>query len=423
VPRYGNVLLLRDGTIIAAAKQFSPAENEARSIQLGMPYAPPPLEHVRVPRLAAESFAAQAAILPEDRRPGWIADREASLLAATEGDPDGLGDIFVYRGNGRLRQAYVLPLHQFGEPDAVARDLLPLLAEASTVRDDAQRADARERERASLLLRIEKRRIAFEHERTALTERAADGDARTALRVAGERLFTYGHECPPGADRFEPPDGGPPIVLDPTLDAKANAMRYFARYRKATDALPHLERRAAELDARLRSLDDLAFEAGRADAVTLDEIAAAFAELDGRPAAPRPAKAQRKARAPLRIERPSGARIYVGRSPRENVEVTFRIARPGDLWFHARNTPGSHVVLQTPDGADPLDADLDAAADLAATHSKARGAPRVEIDYTERKYVRKARDASPGLVWYTNARTRIGRPAPSEGAGGAPPGT
>jgi len=115
-------------------------------------------------------------------------------------------------------------------------------------------------------------------------------------------------------------------------------------------------------------------------------------------------------RKPLRIERPSGARIFVGRSPRENVEVTFRIARPDDLWFHARGIPGSHVVLQAPPGAAPDDADLTAAADLAARHSRAAQAPRVEIDFTERKYVRKQRDAAPGLVWYTNARSRTGRP-------------
>ena len=100
----------------------------------------------------------------------------------------------------------------------------------------------------------------------------------------------------------------------------------------------------------------------------------------------------------------------------QNDEVTFRIARPDDLWFHARGMPGSHVVLQTPPGAGPAPDDLDAAADLAATHSKGRGAPRVDVDYTQRKHVRKQRDGGPGLVWYTNAQTCVGRPASSSGA-------
>jgi predicted ribosome quality control (RQC) complex YloA/Tae2 family protein len=417
VPRYGNVVLLRDGTVIAAAKQFSPAENEARSVQLGQPYLPPPLAEVRVPRLVHESFLAKAAVLPEAQRERWIAARESALLDATAAEPDGIGDVFVYRSDGRLRAAHVVALAQFGEPAEVRDALLPLLAEAANERDGVRAAGAQERERNALLARIEKRRAALERELAGLRARAADADARFALRRAGERLFTYGRDAEPGAESFTPPDGDGPIVLDPTRDAVANAQAYFARYRKATDALPHIERRTAELESRLRSLEELAFETGRAEAATLTEIGVTLAELDGKPAPSgtgKPARGAARPRAILRVDRPSGARIYVGRSPRENAEVTFKIARAGDLWFHARNTPGSHVVLQIPNGVEPADDDLDAAADLAAEHSKARGAPRVEIDYTERKYVRKQRDGAPGLVWYTNARTRIGRPAAAQ---------
>jgi len=420
VPRYGNVALLRDGIVIAAAKQFSPAENEARSIQLGQPYLPPPLGEVRVPRLVHESFAAQAAVLPEAMRERWIAGRESALHDATAGEPDGIGEVFVYRNAGRLQAAHLVALAQFGEPAEVRDALLPFLAEAATERDDTQTANARERERRGLLGRIEKRRITIEREVTALRDRAAGASVRLALREAGERLFTYGHTAQAGAASFTPPDGSGPIALDPTLDAVGNAQAYFARYRKATDALPHIERRTAELDARLRALEELAFEAARADAATLGELAASLAELEGKPAAAgtgKPARGAARPRTILRVDRPSGARIYVGRSPRENAEVTFKIARADDLWFHARNTPGSHVVLQTPPGAEPLDDDLAAAADLAAEHSKARSAPRVEIDYTERKYVRKQRDGAPGLVWYTNARTRIGIPAGDQAVG------
>ncbi len=207
-----------------------------------------------------------------------------------------------------------------------------------------------------------------------------------------------------------PSDPALTIALDPELDAKENAQRYYARYRKAADALPHLERRREALAARRGALDVLAFEAERADSPTLPELEGDLDALEGRPAQ-RSSAANVRRRPPLRLERPSGARIYVGRSPRENAEITFRIAKPDDLWFHARGIPGSHVVLQAPAGRDPGDDDLDAAADLAATHSKARHASRVEIDYTERKHVRKQRDGAPGLVWYTNARTRVGHPA------------
>jgi predicted ribosome quality control (RQC) complex YloA/Tae2 family protein len=444
VPRYGNVVLLHDRMVVAAAKQFSPAENEARSVQVGLPYEPPPLQQAsldfdgfvraletaadakararalggyrpEIPRLVAASLIAESDAIPwpsPARLAEWLDERARALLSATEGEPDGLGDVHVYRdADGAVVAAHVVALAQYA---TLAHDLSPSLldvfAETRTATLRAKRGDATERRRASLLARVLKRARATAEELTAAGVRIADAAARDRLRESGDALFTHLHEIPPGATSFVPPTNPAlTIVLDPELDVNANAQRYYARYRKAADALPHLEKRRDTLAARRDALDALAFEVERADAPTLPELEADLDELEGR-SPQRAAQSAAKRRAPLRLDRPSGARIYVGRSPRENVEVTFKIARPDDLWFHARGIPGSHVVLQTAPGDAPQDEDLATAADLAATHSKARNAPRVEVDYTERKYVRKQRDAGPGMVWYTNARTRVGSP-------------
>ncbi len=444
VPRYGNVVLLRERVVVAAAKQFSPAENEARSVQVGLPYEPPPLPKAsldfagftqaleaaggdakarsralggylpELPRLVAASLAAQSEAVPWEsaaRLAIWLEERARALLSATEGEPDGLGPVHAYRDEaGALVAAHVVPLAQYaqlahGEEPA----LLDLFAEARATVKRAVAGDASVRRRAALLGRIAKRAENTAAELAALAVKQADAGERERLRLCGDALYTHAHEVPPRATEFVPATNPElTIPLDPELDAKENAQRYYARYRKAADALPHLERRREALVARAEALEVLAFEAERAEPATLLELETALDELEGRP--PQRAASPLRPRAPLRVERPSGARIYVGRSPRENVEVTFRIARPDDLWFHARGIPGSHVVLQAPPGGEPADDDLTAAADLAATHSKAKSAPRVEIDYTERKYVRKQRDAGPGLVWYTNARTLVGRP-------------
>jgi predicted ribosome quality control (RQC) complex YloA/Tae2 family protein len=404
IPRFGNLLLLRDGAIIAAAKQFSPAENEARSVGVGGPYRPPPLpEAAQLPKLLAASLAAQAT-------PG--AQSGAALLAAAAAAASGDGPIYAYRDAGKLIAAHVVPLAQYAALELTAEPrLLPLFAEARLTSAGRRASDAGERRRAALRNRIEKRLHDTAAEIAQVTARRNDAAGREALRAAGDALYTYGNEIAPQATRFQPPgEGALEIVLDPDLDAKGNAASYFARYRKAADALPHLERRLAALEAKRASLEDLAFETERGDVTTLAEVGADLDRIEGRKETRAPAAGKRAARTPLRIERPSGARIFVGRSPRENLEVTFRIARPDDLWFHARGIPGSHVVLQAPPGAEPDAADLDCAADFAALHSRARNAPRVEIDFTERKYVRKQRDAAPGMVWYTNARSRVGRP-------------
>jgi predicted ribosome quality control (RQC) complex YloA/Tae2 family protein len=437
--------LLRDRVVVAAAKQFSPAENEARSVQVGLPYEPPPLPHgeldfpgftraleaaadardrVRalggfqpaLPRLLAASAVAESEAAEWEsatRLAAWLHERARALLASAEAAAEEPGDVHVYRDpDGALIAAHVVPLVQYaGLLHGAAPALLALFDEARSATLRSRRGDATERRRSALLARIAKRSRATEQELAAGAARTADESERERLRASGDALFTHVHEVPSGAERFVPPTNPDlTIVLDPLLDAKQNAQAYYARYRKAADALPHLERRRAMLSARRDALEVLAFEVERADPPTLPELEADLDELEGRPQARAPQAGVRR-RAPLRLERPSGARIYVGRSPRENAEVTFRIARPDDLWFHARGIPGSHVVLQPPSGGTPGDDDLDAAADLAATHSKAKHAPRVEIDYTERKYVRKQRDGGPGLVWYTNARTRVGRPA------------
>lgn len=395
IPRFGNAVLIRDKLIVAAAKQFSPAENEQRSVTAGGPYRPPPLaEELQLPRQLADSLDAAAA---------------AELVRNWAAGPTDLPPLHAYREAGRLVAVHVVPLIRYADLEhSMPARLLPLWREGRDQGVARQEGDAVERRRAVLARRIAKRAADAAAEVAQVEARRADAAGRDRLRAAGDALHTYGGEIPPGATRFVPPvDGATTIELDPELDAKGNAARYFARYRKASDALPHLERRSAVLTAKRDTLEDLAFEVERADAGGLADVAAILAGIEGKPQAPPSRRMQRR---PLQVERPSGARIYVGRSPSENVEVTFRIARPADLWFHARGIPGSHVVLQPPPGAMPVEEDLDCAADLAALHSRARNAPRVEIDFTERKYVRRQRDGAPGRVWYTNARTRVGRP-------------
>src|SRR5207237_5880232 len=119
--------------------------------------------------------------------------------------------------------------------------------------------------------------------------------------------------------------------------------------------------------------------------------------------APRPSDRGGMARLPYRTFRSaSGARILVGRSARDNDELTLRVARGNDVWLHARGVQGSHVVV--PGAGDAPDARvLGDAALLAAHFSSARGASGVEVSWTRVKYVRKA--AAPGAVTYSQEKT------------------
>jgi predicted ribosome quality control (RQC) complex YloA/Tae2 family protein len=160
----------------------------------------------------------------------------------------------------------------------------------------------------------------------------------------------------------------------------------------------------------------LRWESERASDEDLDEVEAAVDALLPRPEARRPSPPRRK-RALLELRTPHGSRIAVGRSPVENAELTFRHARPNDLWFHARGIPGAHVILSREDRSAAPDEDLRAAASLAAFYSRAKAATSVPVDYTQRKHVRKQRAAPPGLVWYTEARTIVVQPRAIESLG------
>ena len=104
----------------------------------------------------------------------------------------------------------------------------------------------------------------------------------------------------------------------------------------------------------------------------------------------------------------------MGRTPIENAELTFRLARPDDLWFHVQNQPGAHVILQRHGREQAPQEDVITAASLAALHSKAKNSPKVTVDYTQRKHVRKRPGAAPGLVFYTHPKSVYVAPASPE---------
>jgi predicted ribosome quality control (RQC) complex YloA/Tae2 family protein len=105
--------------------------------------------------------------------------------------------------------------------------------------------------------------------------------------------------------------------------------------------------------------------------------------------------------------------VRVGRTSKDNDVLTFRHARPDDIWLHARQVAGSHVVLRWAGEGAPPARDLEEAAVLAAQHSKARSSGTVAVDWTRRKHVRKPRGAPPGRVSISQARTIFVSPAPS----------
>ena len=437
VPRFGNILLLKDDTIVSAAKEFSRAENGRRAALVGEAYEPPPLPQpgpggdpllaaIRsavplVPRLVAASFAAEAAAgiaagaSPEALLERGIAKARA-LTSSADGDPAALGDVYAYWEGSRLVACHVVPLAQYAELHATREPaLLPLLSRVVAWDATERAGQAFAARRAALRKRFANRSAELALERAALERERDDAGGRAAARRAGDLLYQHLAEVPRGATGFNPPSAPETtIALDPELDAKGNAAAYFRRYRKAVAKAAYAQARLTELEAEEQFADELAWELERDDSEALAELTEAVERLERR--RPRAARARARRAQPLEVRLSDDARVYVGRSPRGNADLTFRLARPDDLWFHARGTPGAHVVLHLDSARAASEAELERAAALAARHSKARSSQKVAVDYTQRKFVRRRQDAPPGLVWYSNARTLVVTPASEFGS-------
>jgi len=112
---------------------------------------------------------------------------------------------------------------------------------------------------------------------------------------------------------------------------------------------------------------------------------------------------------PLHFKSSDGFDIYVGRNNRQNEILTMKTARKEDLWFHTKIIPGSHVIIKT-NGSKVPENSMEEAATLAAYYSKGRNSNNVEVDFTEKKNIKKPKNSKPGLVTYDNQKTLIVNP-------------
>jgi predicted ribosome quality control (RQC) complex YloA/Tae2 family protein len=260
-----------------------------------------------------------------------------------------------------------------------------------------------------------RRRVAKQvGEARARTERALDQLRENivapreieALREAGELLLTYQSRVPGDAHEVALLDYEGTlrrIALNPALTPVENAQAYFRRYRKSLRAAEEIPTRLRSLEADLAYLDQLAADLlGAESRPEIDAVAEALVQAGWSTGTGRTSSAGQ-------IEGPhhldiDGFVIYAGRNARQNEEVTFERASPDDLWLHARGVPGAHVVIKS--GGRPVpETVVQAAAQLAARHSAARGEKRVSVDLTERRFVHRMRGGHPGLVSYRNERT------------------
>ncbi|NLI53862.1 MAG: fibronectin-binding domain-containing protein [Clostridiales bacterium] len=424
--KHANLLLLEpSGAIVDCLRRVSGSNDGARILLPGFPYEPIPPQNKLDPFLASVEDFASAYRSPDPARAitaafDGVSRQSAAALVSAAPSADALHTLLQSMKRGSY--APCLAFNDAGEP-AAALPFLPsgLYAHIEPMSGMSEALDRYYADRDQLV-RIRRHGAALRHTVSTALSRAQNkyaaflqtilsGDEHEAARISGELILANLHLAKPGQselivdDYFVNPPAKRAIPLDPAYSAQENARRYFKQYRKgklgkayAESQFDGLAGEIAYLEGQLENIDkcDTLYE--------LDEIREELIrERYLRPEKAKASKPANKSSAPMRFLSSDGVSIYVGKNNRQNDALTLHSSRPENFWLHAKNIPGSHVIVDFE--GEPPEATLREAASLAAYFSQARSSSGVPVDYAPRKFVKKPAGARPGMVIYTTNRT------------------
>ena len=410
--KHSNIILLdkASGKIIEAIKHVGFSQNSYRTILPGSTYVTPP----------------QTGSL----NPFTVGDEKLFEILHTEDlEPKRLQQIFQGLGrdtatelSGRMTADKLKTFRAFfaspTQPSLTEKSFSALLfsdskTQMSTLSEllDTFYKDKAERDRVNqqaseLIRRVENeleknlKKLGKQEEELLATENAEE------FRQKGELLTTFLHLVPNDQDQVELDNyyTGEKIIisLDKALTPNQNAQRYFKRYQKLKEAVKHLTSLIEETRTTILYLESVEIALAQA---SLTEIAEIREELiqTGFIRRRQREKIQKRQKPEKYLATDGQTIILVGRNNLQNDELTFKMAKKDELWFHAKDIPGSHVVITG--NLQPSDEVKTDAAELAAYFSKARLSNLVQVDMIETRKLNKPTGGKPGFVTYTGQKT------------------
>ncbi len=242
-----------------------------------------------------------------------------------------------------------------------------------------------------------------------------DTEKRDKYKVYGELLNTYGYELAGGEKQLTCQNyyTGQEITipLDPQLTARENSQKFFDKYNKLKRTFEALTDLTLETKKEIDHLESISTALDIAlDEEDLVQIKEELTEYGYIKRHYGKGKKPRITSRPFHYLSSDGFHIYVGKNNYQNEELTFKVAAGNDWWFHAKGIPGSHVIVKC-DGKELSDKTFEEAGALAAYYSKGRDNDKVEIDYIQRKHVKKAAGGAPGFVIYHTNYSLLANPA------------
>ena len=410
--KHSNIILLDKASckIIEAIKHVGFSQNSYRTILPGSTYVAPP----------------QTGSL----NPFTVGDEKLFEILHTEDlEPKRLQQIFQGLGrdtatelSGRLTADKLKTFRSFftspTQPSLTEKSFSALLfsdskTPMSTLSEllDTFYKDKAERDRVNqqaseLIRRVEneleknRKKLGKQEEELLATENAEE------FRQKGELLTTFLHQVPNDQDQVELDNyyTGEKIIisLDKALTPNQNAQRYFKRYQKLKEAVKHLTSLIEETRATILYLESVETALAQASLTEIAEIREELVQT-GFIRRRQREKIQKRQKPEKYLATDGQTIILVGRNNLQNDELTFKIAKKDELWFHAKDIPGSHVVITG--NLQPSDEVKTDAAELAAYFSKARLSNLVQVDMIETRKLNKPTGGKPGFVTYTGQKT------------------
>ena len=421
--KHSNIILAdENGTIVDSIKHISLSMSGVRPVLPGMNYQPVPSQDKLDPRDAPHEAFFQAVSGAQNPAKALaqtffgISPKTAEMLLNAVGI-DGLYRYF--QEFSQTAKIYSL-LDQTGG----LRDVLPFKpcdeesikmgsvgAAYDALYEERERTDWIKRHGTSARKVIQNNIERCEKKLELYADALNATDSMEKNRLCGELLTANLHQLKTGGtcaavlNYYTDPPEQMLIPLDAQLTPGGNAQRYYKKYQKLKAA------REMALVQRVQTLDELAYLEGQMDnlgnCTAQNELEELIEELRAQGYIKK-VKGERKkqklpASKPMRFVSSDGIELLVGKNNAQNDQLTLKTALPNEIWLHAKNIPGSHVIIRRE--GEPPQTTLIEAATIAAFYSKARGSENVPIDYTPRKYVKKPSGAKPGMVIYTTNRT------------------
>lgn len=418
--RHSNVILYdnSNGHIIDLLKRINPDENRARILLPKAKYELPPLNPgINGFDLSEQEFKQKAAANDPSEFAGQIngldRDDRSELIGYLEDDFsyssfrtfinqfDKKGAFVLLTPRNKRKIFPYLPYHLDLVKESSDPDLNHALDEFYLYQANhdwvKQKSSKIER-----LVKNEQKKLTKKI--VKLKKQLEQAENSEGYRIRGEILNANLAQVKPGMTKISLPnyyDNNRPIEikLDAALSPARNGQKYFTRYKKLRDSIKHVKEQIEIANDNLRYFDSIQTAIDNAEPEDIDQITD---ELINQGYLKRPQKQKRKKKVTEhnlnKFRLSSGKTVLVGKNNYQNDWLTLKKANKTDIWFHVKNIPGSHVILQD---ANPSDDDILEAAEIAAYFSKAKNSAHVQVDYVQDKRVKKPNGARPGFVIYT----------------------